>query len=219
MKIYLIRHGETDWNLQQLLQGSTDIPLNQNGIDLAKETAEGLRDVPFDLIFTSPLKRARQTAEIIRGERQIPLIDEPRLREICFGIYEGYSCSKKHYTIPDPDFIKFFIDPANYIPPKGAESIEQLCRRTTEFLHEVADNPAYADKIILFSSHGAAVKGLLSSLTITDKKDFWNGGVHKNCGVTILDVRDGKIAIEQENVIYYDENRSHNYWEETGQEA
>lgn len=213
MKIYLIRHGETDWNLQQLLQGSTDIPLNENGLELARETAGGLSDVPFDLIYTSPLQRARQTAEIIRGERDIPLLDEPRIREIGFGIYEGFCCSRKNYTIPDPAFMNFFVDPGNYIPPQGAESIEQLCQRTTEFLHEVADNPDNAGKTILFSSHGAAVKGLLSSLTVTDKKDFWNGGVHKNCGVTILDVADGHITIERENVIYYDESRSHNYWE------
>ena len=82
MKIYLIRHGETDWNLEQRLQGAMDIPLNENGIELARETARGLRDVPFDVIYTSPLRRARQTAEIIRGDREIPLIEEPRIREI-----------------------------------------------------------------------------------------------------------------------------------------
>ena len=61
MVIYLIRHGETDWNTKRLLQGATDIPLNQNGIEVAQLTAEGLREVAFDLIFTSPLKRARLT--------------------------------------------------------------------------------------------------------------------------------------------------------------
>ncbi|MDE6517052.1 MAG: histidine phosphatase family protein [Acetatifactor sp.] len=217
MKIYLIRHGETDWNLEQRLQGATDIPLNENGLELARETAQGLRDVAFDVIYTSPLKRARQTAEIIRGERDIPLIDEPRIREIGFGIYEGYCCSPKNFTIPDPAFMNFFMDPGNYIPPQGAESIEQLCQRTTDFLHEVAYSPDNAGKTILFSSHGAAVKGLLSSLTVTDMKNFWNGGVHKNCGVTILDVTEGQITIERENVIYYDEALSHNYWEETKQ--
>lgn len=57
------------------------------------------------------------------------------------------------------------------------------------------------------------MKGLLSSLTISDLNDFWNGGVHKNCGVTILDVEEGNISIRQENVIYYDEARSTNYFE------
>ena len=213
MKIYLIRHGETDWNLEQRLQGATDIPLNENGLELARETAQGLKEVPFDLIYTSPLKRAKQTAEILRGERDIPLIEEPRIREICFGIYEGYCCSREGYNIPDPDFLKFFEKPGDYVPPQGGETIAKLCARTTEFLTELAENPDYREKTILLSGHGAVVKGLLSSLTISDLNDFWNGGVHKNCGVTILDVEEGNISIRQENVIYYDEARSTNYFE------
>ena len=74
MDIYLIRHGETDYNRGKRLQGVTDIPLNQRGIDLAEKTAAGLRDISFDKIFTSPLIRARKTAEIIRGERPIEII-------------------------------------------------------------------------------------------------------------------------------------------------
>jgi len=213
MIIYLIRHGETDWNKIRLLQGTTDIPLNQNGIEVAKLTAEGLKEVPFDLIFTSPLKRAKQTAEIIRGERKIPLIEDVRLKEISFGPYEGLCCSKENYSIPDPEFMKFFVDPGNYIPPKGGESIQQLCKRTTEFLMDVVNHPDYQDKTILISGHGAVVKGLLSSITLTDLKDFWGTGVHKNCGVSILDVKDGRIKLQRENVIYYDEARSTNYFE------
>ena len=60
MDIYLIRHGETDWNRMKKLQGTTDIPLNAYGIELAEKTAEGLKDIPFDRIYTSPLIRARR---------------------------------------------------------------------------------------------------------------------------------------------------------------
>ena len=67
MKVYLIRHGETDWNSVRKLQGQTDIRLNDYGIELAKLTAEGLKDVDFDLIYSSPLIRAVETAEIIKG--------------------------------------------------------------------------------------------------------------------------------------------------------
>lgn len=213
MVIYLIRHGETDWNTKRLLQGSTDIPLNQSGVEVARQTAEGLKDVKFDLIFTSPLKRAVETAEIIRGDRKIPIILEERLQEIGFGPYEGLCCLKDEWNIPDPDFINFFARPDAYVPPKGGESIRHLCERTTEFLQEVVQTPDYQDKTILLSGHGAVVKGLLSSITITDLKDFWNGGVHKNCGVSILDVENGKITLRQENVIYYDEKRNLNYFE------
>ena len=212
MKIYIIRHGETDWNVTRQLQGATDIPLNEKGVALAQVTAEGLADIPFDCVFTSPLMRAKETARIIIGERQIPLIEEERIKEISFGIYEGLSCSKEHYTVPDPDFMNFFRQPDKYIPPEGAETIDSLCERTTAFLRELAENKDYEDKTILISTHGAATKGLLSSLTITDKKDFWNGGVHKNCGVSLISVKDGVLTLEWENRIFYEEQESKSYF-------
>lgn len=213
MVIYLIRHGETDWNTKRLLQGTADIPLNQNGIEVARLTAEGLKNVKFDRIFTSPLKRAKETAEIIRGERKIPLIVDERLREIGFGPYEGLCCHKDGWNIPDPEFRNFFTNPGAYVPPEGGESIRRLCDRTTEFIEELVQTLEYQEETILLSGHGAVVKGLLSSITITDLKDFWKGGVHKNCGVSILDAVDGVITLRQENVIYYDEKRSTNYFE------
>jgi len=213
MQIYIIRHGETDWNTKRLLQGATDIPLNQNGIEAARLTAEALKEIPFDEIYTSPLQRAVQTAEIMRGDRRIPIIEDERLKEISFGPYEGLCCGKEGYSIPDPEFVNFFQNPAHYNPPEGGESIAQLCVRTTDFLTELIENPDNREKTILLSGHGACVKGLLSSLLITDLKDFWKGGVHKNCGVSIVEVKDGKARVLQENVIYYDEKRSTNYIE------
>lgn len=89
MKLYIIRHGETDWNKQKRLQGQSDTMLNEYGIELAEITAKALKDVQFDYIFSSPLKRAYKTAEIIRGERNVPIVTDDRLKEIGFGINEG----------------------------------------------------------------------------------------------------------------------------------
>ena len=75
MKLYLVRHGETDWNKVKKIQGQVDIPLNQFGKRLAEETAEGMKEIPFDLCITSPLSRARQTAEIVLGGRKVPIIE------------------------------------------------------------------------------------------------------------------------------------------------
>ena len=100
MDIYLIRHGETDWNHMKKLQGTTDIPLNAYGIELAEKTAEGLKDVPFDRIYTSPLIRARKTAEIIRRDRPIEIIETDGLKEISFRIITPF---------PNPDFVNFLM--------------------------------------------------------------------------------------------------------------
>ena len=89
MKLYLVRHGETDWNKVKKIQGQVDIPLNQFGKRLAEETAEGLRDIPFDLCISSPLSRAHETARIILYRKDIPIIKDARIEEMAFGEYEG----------------------------------------------------------------------------------------------------------------------------------
>lgn len=87
MKLYLVRHGETDWNKVKKIQGQVDIPLNQFGKRLAEETAEGLRDIPFDLCISSPLSRAHETARIILYGKDIPIIKDARIEEMAFGEY------------------------------------------------------------------------------------------------------------------------------------
>jgi len=88
MKMYIIRHGQTPWNARKCLQGRSDVDLNENGIYLAELTGKALRDVTFDMAFTSPLIRAKHTAQCILAGRKVPIIEDERLIEISFGIYE-----------------------------------------------------------------------------------------------------------------------------------
>lgn len=204
MKIYVLRHGETLWNSEGRLQGSADTQLNAFGRELAEKTAEALKEIPFAAVYSSPLKRALETAEIIKRDRNIPVICDKRLQEISFGVYEGLYCSEANYNIPEKDFVKkFFEHPETYQPPKGGETIQELCERTTDFLRELTENVDYQDKTILAASHGAAIKGLLSSLNSDGLAGFWRGGVHKNCAVTLLEVQDKKIQVIEEGKVYY----------------
>lgn len=203
MRLYIIRHGETEWNVKRRFQGRADIPLNEEGRRLARITADALKDVPFTRIYTSPLKRAYETAMIIKGERDIPVMIEPRIIEISFGEYEGLCCGKENYNIPDPEFMNFFDKPEAYKPPKGAEGIEGLKERTADFLQEIVHNKDMENDTILVSTHGAALRGLLSNINHIGIKDFWKGGVHKNCAVTIVDVKNGQMVIIEEGKTYY----------------
>ena len=99
MKLYLVRHGETDWNKVKRIQGQVDIPLNQFGKRLAEETAEGMKEIPFDLCITSPLSRARQTAEIVLGGRKVPIIEDARIEELSFGSWEGIGCRPEWHLV------------------------------------------------------------------------------------------------------------------------
>lgn len=202
MKIYFVRHGETDWNKERKIQGQVDIPLNEFGRHLARETANGLRDVPFDVCFTSPLGRARETAEIILQGRDVPILEDKRILEMNFGVLEGKCCSKEGWDVPD-SFQMFFDDPVHYQAPEGGEDFQAVRKRTGDFLNWLFAQEQYRDSTVLVTTHGAAMAGLLNNLKKKPLAEYWGVGVHKNCGVTEVDVTDGRIDIISENKVYY----------------
>ena len=155
MKLYIIRHGETSWNAEGRLQGQTDIPLNENGIRLAKITGEALKEVPFDLAISSPLKRARQTADLVLAGRQVPVLEDARIEELSFGSWEGLGCRKANFEIPSEHFQDFYQDPFHFQTAADGETITQLCARTRAFWDELVSNPDWKDKTILIASMDA----------------------------------------------------------------
>src|SRR5690625_4520736 len=90
-KIYLVRHGETDWNIKGIIQGQTNIPLNKTGEIQARECGEYFKNKPVDAIISSPLMRAKKTTQLINQTLNLPIIYEDRLKERYFGIAEGKS--------------------------------------------------------------------------------------------------------------------------------
>ena len=189
-----------------MLQGQTDSELNDYGRELARQTAKGLENVPFDLAFTSPLRRAKETAQILLGDRKTLLIEEPRIQEISFGDFEGFCYLRKGGNIPDKTFWNFFKKPEEYRTPPNGESLESVIKRTGEFLDELLSKNQYADKTILVSTHGCALKAILANVRQIPLAKFWGAGVHKNCAVSILETRcetGGQLVILEEGKIFY----------------
>lgn len=144
MKILLTRHGQTDWNVLRKLQGRTDIELNETGIKQAEIAREKLLNYNIDLIISSPLKRAKKTAEIIGNNRNIPIVINEALIERSFGRYEGKA----------PEGIEF-DELWNYKLNKkynDAENIEELFARVNNFLDDIQKK--YQDKTVLVVTHG-----------------------------------------------------------------
>ena len=133
MKLYIVRHGETVWNRHHKVQGVADIPLAENGILLAEKTGEALKNVSFDLCITSPLVRARKTAELILAKQahKVPVKEDIRIREINFGVLEGVVCMNDAREYLDPQMKKFFTDPWNFDRPKDGESIRDVLHGST----------------------------------------------------------------------------------------
>lgn len=200
MKLYIIRHGETDWNKQRRLQGQSNTELNEYGIELAEITGKALKDVSFDHIFSSPLKRAYRTAEIIRGERTVPIVTDDRLKEIGFGINEGVNSE-----LITADFHYFFDAPEKYVPAEGGETYEELCTRSRDFIESVLIPLSIKepDAVVLVTAHGALNKSMMIYLNHLQIKNMWDGVFQKNCCVNIFDINGYDFKMLQEAKIYY----------------
>ena len=204
MRLLFVRHGQTDWNKQRKVQGHADIPLNEYGIYLAEKTCEGLKDEHIDVCYTSPLIRAKKTAEVVLGDRDIPVYDEELIKEISFGEYEGVCIAGEHLEGDALEFNKFFTDTGAYVPAEGGESIEDLMKRVGKFLNDLYTNKELKDKTVLISTHGAALKAMMNNIKgIWDTDKFWNGGVSKNCAVAEVKVENEKPEIIFENKVFY----------------
>lgn len=163
-----------------------------------------MKDIPFDLAFTSPLQRARETAQLVLAGRDVPLIADERLIEISFGVCEGMHWTEEDSAEGGERISNFFNHPERYVPAEGGETLRQLAERTADFMRDVCSRPELAEKTILVSTHGAASRGLLNSLRTCDTDDFWGSGVAPNCGVAIVERKeDGTLALLKEKLIYY----------------
>lgn len=206
MILYIVRHGETEWNRIHKVQGRTDIPLNDYGRRLASETGQGMKEIPIDLAVTSPLKRAEETARIILKGRNIPLYEDERLQEISFGKFEGMCCKGEKDDPESEDFNRFFNDTGNYVPPEDGESIAQLYARTGEFLEELTKRSDLKEKNILISTHGAAMTSILNRIRGNlSVENFWKDEVPPNCSVTKVIMTEKGLKIAGEGMIFYKE--------------
>ncbi len=200
MELYILRHGTTPWNQKHLLQGWSDIPLDEHGIRLAKELHEALQDVHFDLCYTSPLLRAKQTAELVLEGRRVPTIEDERLKEMCFGKYEGRDVSRSNPNLEDWLRRALSTEMEAYRTPEDGESPQQVIERTGRFLKDVCEQFGNDDKRILISTHGAASRAMMNNLW---GGDFWHGSIPLNCTICIVRFADGQVADIQQDVVFY----------------
>ena len=178
--IYIVRHGQTEKNKANVLQGRADVPLN----DAGRQQAEKLRDrfreagIHFDRVYSSPLNRAVRTAEIIAGYIR-PVIND-RLIEMDYGPYEGMDLND-----PAPEVLAFFRDFIHTPAPDGMEPLQAVVDRTGAFLEGIRNEAA--EKNILVSTHAIAMKGALEYLTPDSGGGYWSKYIG-NCSVYTAEV-------------------------------
>lgn len=168
-RLSIVRHGQTEWNRQQRIQGSTDIPLNSIGRAQAAEAGVRLRERDWDLVVSSPLVRAEETARIIAGELCLPrpLVD-PNMTERHHGEMEGLTFTERQKRFPDG------------VPVPGLETRQQVLDRVLPALARLAEN--YEGQSLLVISHGGIIGTLLRHFTSGERprhdEIIANGSVH-----------------------------------------
>lgn len=176
--LYIMRHGKTDWNEKHKLQGRTDISLNEEGKMMARNAAKEYVDVHFDVCYCSPLVRALETAQLLLEGRDVPIITDERLMEMCFGVFEG---TENCFSENESPIKVLFTNPEQYITPvEGGESFDELYTRTGEFLREVVEPLLKEEKDVLIVGHGAMNSSIVCQVKEIPLEHFWDAGI-ENC--------------------------------------
>lgn len=198
MRIYLVRHGQTDWNYQKKIQGQQDVDINEQGIRQAENLAETLKKVPFEYAVCSPLLRARHTTEILLKYHPISLEYDERLKEINLGKWEGKTHREVMTEEMNPVY-QYFHHPEKYHPDEDMESLEELYQRGESFVRGVLFPLEDHYETILVVAHGGLIRTILNPLMGYSVYDFWKLPLD-NCATEILECKDRKLSILEKTV-------------------
>lgn len=191
-ELWLIRHGVTDWNIEKRYQGSTDIPLNAEGIAQARAAAAQLHVEKFAAIYCSPMIRTRQTAHEISQVVDLPIFIDERLREGCQGEWETLLLDEIDQLYPGMRE-KRRLDPVHNSPP-GGETMLQVAQRVVQAANDIAR--AHPGQKVLVVSHGMALAGLISLARNLPLKDSFNL-IMPNAAVEVIHWQPGAICIAE----------------------
>jgi len=182
--ICLVRHGETDWNAAKRIQGRTDIPLNDTGKWQAEQTGLYLKDAHWDVVISSPLSRAKETAHLILQHVHAPLVIMDDFIERDYGDAEGMSFEERQKLFPNKQYPN--MEPLSALQDRMLEGIEKV--RAT-----------YPDQRVLIVAHGAAIHALLTSLA--DEQMGIKDTRLENACLNYVEWTDGEWKVNDYNVV------------------
>ena len=191
-KVIMVRHGETEWNVSCKFLGSVDIPLNEKGRRQAGYAKEALKDERIDVIYSSPMKRALETGEIIRGNRPLPILEDDGLREICCGKWEGLNGKEVEERYPGQ--IALWGNHPEKIKIEGGDTFQEVSDRITETFWRIVDSNR--GRTILITSHMICLTLLMMRFKGAGISEIWEVKPIGNAALNIVEVSDdNKVEI------------------------
>ena len=191
-RIYLVRHGQTQWNVEKRFQGRGNSPLTKKGLDEIEFLKKKMKQVPLTAAYSSPRERAYQTASIIAEPHGIQVEKRESFGEIDLGRWEGKTL--RAIKRQDPGlYHAFFYQPDKFAPEEGHESMEAVQNRSYAALREIADR--HEGERVLVVSHAITLRLLLLILENRPISDLWKVAEVKQTSVTEIAIDGNSIHI------------------------
>ena len=206
--LYLIRHGQTKWNLENRIQGNKDSPLTELGLKQAEWLSKAYKDYPIDIIYTSTLDRAYNTAKIFRGKRQVDIVRLDALKEINFGEWEG----RKFIQIKEenPEFFQAFRLTPESFRPIGGETFKEAKDRVVDAVLNIIEKNK--GKKIALVIHGAVLKLLMGHFMNHTINQVWDDPIIQPTSVShIRFSEEGYEILKFGDVSHYEEADEHSF--------
>ena len=196
--IYIVRHGQTEWNLLGKTQGHGNSDLTSKGIEQAELLADSMTKYPIDYIYSSDLGRAYQTAEIIGNKLNIEVEKTEALREMNFGTWEGRII--KDIIEEDPELYKMWRNEPHLAKIPQGETLSQIKERTDAFIKEI--NEKYDGKHIVLVTHSLCARIMLLSFLDSDVKNIYRIN-QANTALNIIELRDyGPVVMKMNDTTH-----------------
>ncbi len=203
---YIVRHGQTNWNILGRTQGHGNSDLTKKGLEQAKELADAIVDYPIDYIYSSDLGRAVQTAQIIANKLNLDVNKTPELREMGFGIWEGLLIEeiKKDHL----DTYNTWRNEPHLVNIEGGENLHIIKERTDKFIEKL--NKKYDNKHIVLVSHSVTVRAMLLSFLGSSMQNIYRIK-QDNTALNIVECRDyGPVVIKMNDTSHIKNNQNIN---------
>jgi len=192
--IILVRHGQTAWNAAEVFRGQIDIELDETGLEQAELLAEYLSHRELETVYSSPLKRAIQTATAIARYHGLAVEIAPGLNDINFGEWQGLPVTEVRTRFSEL-FETWVSDPHQVRLPSG-ESLDDVHQRALAPVNQVVDK--HEGKVVVLVSHRVVNKVLICTLLGLDNSHFWDVRLD-TCGMTTFELADGRFVLAEHN--------------------
>ncbi|WP_071396448.1 histidine phosphatase family protein [Bacillus tuaregi] len=192
LKLYIVRHGETEWNKVDRIQGRLNSDLTEKGREYARLLGDKLKNTPFTGIISSPSQRAIETAQLIRGTETTPIQTDERIMEMHLGLWQGLTTKEIKEQFPS-QYKTYMNQPNHYQKSGDGESFIEMFERAQDFLNEIQNSEMSGNLLVI--THGLFIKVLYLIFKAVDIKDFWTEETVEGTSLTIVKLENGRFEL------------------------